>query len=421
MSSLSKGVHIETAEKIARGFSAVNTEIPALVPAEVAVPIHQETTEVNDLHIPPIQNSESPHKTPNNPPSPSDGLIVSPSDGLIVSPSDGLIVSPSDGLIVSPYQTSHQTPLQYVPLEGLNLAYNQACVLKNLISNSRGITNYRTVSEQTHIGIPSVREALSRLVVKGFMHKPVTVKNASFQGFSYILNKALCDRFLAAGGLSQDHYNGYQTIRRSDGLTLTPSDRLIEHSSSESLKDLKSTTTTTHYQTVRPSDSGNLKPSDDFILIGAIGAYWEGEGLGEGQAQKWCSQFKTEPQQMRQQLEWARYDLETNGKRSAVKKDTISWFFGYLRTTGGCFPRPINYKSPIETLAETIEKDLLQEREARIRLVAAETEQKFQQILADPAGNDYQNLYAQVSKLAKEVGGDILVHALRDVFQSRMG
>ncbi len=476
--SLNKGAHIETAEKIARGFSDVTDDIEieqapidSVVTESLIIKSSQISVDISSNDVPitstqPIQPQiEKVLIYPTH--TLSDGRIVEQSDSLTVgrcdgdtvkrsnsptvSQSDSETVGQSDHNTVRPpveqtvrqlhpqtvvqCQTHYQTPMHYVPLEVLNLAYNQACVLEALIDNKTGLTNYRAISDQTHIGIPSVREALSRLVVKGFMHKPVTVKNAAFQGFSYILNKALCDHFIAAGGLSQENYKDHQTIqqtvRPSDNVTVTHTNSQTAHSSSRFIEDLKPTTTSGH-QSVQPSDSltvrpsSNLpksqsdaeyiRPSDGFILTGAVGAYWEEEGLGEGQARKWCSQFETGPEQMRQQLDWARFDLEANGRRKEVKKDTISWFFGHLRTTGGCFPRPVNYKSPAEIRAESIEKDMAQEQEAKARLLAAEAEQKFQRILANPESMEYVLLYNQVNSFAKEEQGIILEHALRDIF-----
>jgi hypothetical protein len=121
---------------------------------------------------------------------------------------------------------------------------------------------------------------------------------------------------------------------------------------------------------------------------------------------------------MRQQLDWARYDLEANGRRGEVKKDPVSWFFGHLRTTGGCFPKPINYKSPLEIRVEAMENELAQEKALKERLATAEREQRFKKILSDPESAEYQALYSQVSSFAKEEGGEALTFSLRDAFFS---
>lgn len=469
--SLNKGAHVETAEKIARGFSDIpviasdrsdslttdnhNSETVLAAPSPVKSRI--PATNSNKFNFRKTQRSQQ-SIIAHSSTIPSDGHTVIPSDSSTVSqshsiteipsdrgairPSYGQAVAQSDGRIAglqlrsaSEHQTHYQTPIMFIPLEVLNLAYNQACVLEALIDNTVGITNYRAISEQTNISVPSVREAISRLVVKGFMHKPVIVKNAAFQGFSFVLNKSLCDHFITAGGLSQENYKHHQTVhqtvKQSNSTVVRQADCQTTHSSSKFYEDLKSTTTHSH-QTVKQSDQNaanqsNILPnatstnetiirSDGFILTGAIGAYWEEEGLGEGQAQKWCVQFETPPDLMRQQLDWARYDLEVNGRRSEVKKDTVSWFFGHLRQTGGCFPRPVNYKSPLEIRADALEKELAQERYAKERLAAAEIEQKFQQILANPQSEEYQKLFNQINEFAKEEGGMALEHALRDVF-----
>ena len=124
---------------------------------------------------------------------------------------------------------------------------------------------------------------------------------------------------------------------------------------------------------------------------------------------------------MKLQLEWARFDLENNGRRTDVKKDAVSWFFGHLRTTGGSFPRPVNYRSPAELRAEAIEQDLAREKDARERLVAAEIEQAFQKILADPEGQEYKALLSQTNEFAKDIGGLALETILREIFVKGMG
>lgn len=325
---------------------------------------------------------------------------------------DGQTVTLSGSNIVTQLhsQTHYQTPEHFVPLEVLNLSFNQAYVLQFLIKNEKGITSYRAISERTQVGRPSVREALSRLHIKGFVLKPVTVKSAVFQGFSYILNKTLCDHFINAGGLTQDRYRHHQTHPQ----TVSQPDGLRVHSS-KFFEDLKETTTSLS-QTVIPSDSTTKQAdctmvgqtenvaltSEGFVLTGAVGAYWSEEGLGEGQALKWCQEFDVEPNQMKQQLEWARFDLEANGRRNEIKKNIVSWFFGHLRKTSGCFPRPVNYKSPVEIRAEAFLQQQAIENAAQATIEAAEFDNKFQTFIADPAAFIYQKLLEQISNFAKE-------------------
>ncbi|MDA8417114.1 MAG: helix-turn-helix domain-containing protein [Betaproteobacteria bacterium] len=472
MASLNKGVHVDTAEKIARGFTPVPDEaaLPTPTVESIVVAVPDPIVEPVIIKQTPVVVSApqvvEPSVVLSKEPAPSDGLSVSPLDGDTVTQSDHDTVSPyiSQTVIpsdtksvtrsntqtvsgvhpqtVSQYQTVPQTVLGYIPLDVLNLAFNQACILEYLINNTSGITNARAISDTTHITIPSVREALQRLVAKGFMHKPVTMKNAAFQGFSYVLNKALCDHFINAGGLSQDNYRRHQTVHETvsgfEGATVRHSDGKTVHSSSNSLLESKNLTTTSSPDTVSPSKGEALTPSDPhittpskgdtltpsngFILTGGVGAYWEEEGLGEGQAQKWCSQFEIDPEQMKMQLDWARFDLEINGRRGEVKKDPVSWFFGHLRTTGGCFPRPVNYKSPIEIRAEALKVQQEKDLEAKASLESADFENRFQEFLKNPDSNLYNQLLSQVTSFAADQAKDgdrmAVEIELRDLFKA---
>jgi len=482
--SLSKGVHVDTAEKIARGLDPV-PDLPSLpLITETAIESSPEPlleSAIISNHIDPTPAIISNHE-----PQPLDRVSVTPLDGNTVNEYDsktvaqnnGFTVSQNDRVSVLPFsrdmvqrsggdtvkqfdgirhkqlhsktdsgegganhqtvsyhQTGPYTVSGYIPMSVLNLPYNQACVLEFLINNMSGLTNARSISETTKITIPSVREALLRLTDKGFMHKPVTVKNIDFQGFSYVLNKSLCDHFVSIGGLSKNKYIPHDTyphtVSATNSETVTQSVRETAHSSREFLEDLK-TTTTSPPETVLPSHGGTMAPptpmsiktSEGFILTGAVGAYWEEEGLGEGQAQKWCQQFETPPEQMRLQLEWARFDLENNGRRAEVKKDPVSWFFGHLRQTGGCFPRPVNYKSALELRAEAIELQAKKDEEAKALMAAADFESQFLKIISDPSSPQYQELFDQVSRFAKELFNDgdksALFIEMKDLLKNRL-
>lgn len=396
------------------------------------------------------------------PPSTIQQSHISPSDSL---PSDSQLyhgqTSPiieqghiSDGGI-SDHQNNQQnltnTFIQNIPQDVLSLPYNQAAVFEYLV-NAGGLTSMRAISDVTHVGVPSVKDAVSRLVRRGFLHNPVTIRSASFQGFSYVLNYRMVEYFMSAGGLEQTKYG---TIRPSNSppsdsqlshrdisnpmtveqstispLNSQPSDgQLVDgptvHSSSvfKESKDLTTTKTqaTVEPSTIRPSDTNLQTSTEAFVLTGIPGMFWEGEGLQEGQAKKWCEQFEMDPTQLRLQLEWARWDMETNNKRKEVRKDPISWFFGVLRATGGCYPRPANYKSPAEIRAEMMEQELAREKAAKDRLRVAELDQQFQQVLTDPAAESYQFLLSLVGGFEKEMGGEVLEKALRTVFLKQNG
>lgn len=233
----------------------------------------------------------------------------------------------------------YQTPPQTVPFDVLNLSFNQATILQFLLSKTNGLTNYAEIHASTNITMPSARDAVARLVSRGFMAKPQTYRSAAYQGMSFVLNKSLCDIFLSAGGLAKDRYQTMpQTVQQSDGHTVKPFDRQTNISSS-----LVSKATTLDHQTLIPSDSqtvrqseiDNIRPSDNFVLTGPEMGYWLDTGLQERHALAWRKEFEIEPDQLRMQLSWARWDLVENKKEDGIQ-NVINWLYGILRRTGGC-------------------------------------------------------------------------------------
>jgi len=295
----------------------------------------------------------------------------------------------------------------------IDLTPRQGAVLYYLLQTPDFICRRNDVSRDLKIPVPTIRDTIQLLTRKGFITKPTKFVYKNWQGFTYqIADEQLCARFLKARGGEFENLAQRQTlIPPTNQNQLQPTvDVITSHITSPSSSSfLENKTTTTK------------GPAGVKILSGAIGAYWEEEGLGEKQAQKWCEQFEVEPNVMRLQLEWCRFDLEENGKRDEVKKDKISFFFSRLRTTGGGYPRPVNYKSPVEIRAEAIEQDLLKEREAQERLIAAEDELKFQQILSNPDSVAYQSLLKQTNEFDREMGGTVLVNILRGIFQKGRG
>jgi len=288
----------------------------------------------------------------------------------------------------------------------------QGRVLLYLIT-AGGRTKRESISRDTGVNIATVKYSLRVFVKDGFISSTALDVNHTMRGFTYALNPHLCNEY-ASRILGSEfvpifhptnqpaHYPVHEPVGYPVNKPIfKPAHEPAHPFSSSSLYE-KTTTKT---------EPGNVN-----IFTGVIGAYWEEEGLSESQVSKWCQQFEVEPTVMKLQLEWARFDLENNDRRTDVKKDAVSWFFGHLRTTGGSFPRPVNYQSPAELRAEAIEQDLAREKNARERLVAAEIEQAFQRILADPDGQEYKALLNQTNEFAKDIGGQALETILREIF-----
>jgi hypothetical protein len=448
MAALNKGSHIETAEKIARGLPPIPEEEP--LPSS-DIPSNKTAEEERIVSIRNEDGNESSYVNKHDqditdkneeikraslktvrptsdrlPVRPSDGQTVIQSEGQTVKPFDSQTVARSNGQTVrqsNPQRhiPEYQTPPQTVPFDILNLSFNQATILEFLLSKTNGLTNYAEIHASTNITMPSARDAIARLVSRGFMSKPQTYRSAAYQGMSFVLNKSLCDIFLSAGGLARDRYQTMpQTVQQSDGHTVKPFDRQTDFSSS-----LISKATTITPQTLRPSDSqtitpsevDNIRPSDIFVLAGPEMGYWLDVGLQERQTLAWCKEFDLPHDHMRQQLSWARWDLIENKKEDGVQ-NTINWIYGVLRRTGGCYPRPDNYLSPDERRLRDLETETKRREEARDKINQAELDLEFQQILDDPKGAAYQKLIKQLSDFEKQSKGKVFEMGLRRVFQA---
>jgi hypothetical protein len=448
MAALSKGSHIETAEKIARGLTPIPEEEP--LPSSDITPnktIEEERNSPieNDDEIPSsIENKKHPAVSDLNeeikrnalktfkPTSdrltdkPSDGQTVKQSDGQTVIPYDGRTVKRSNGQTVRQSNTQihiqeYQTPPQTVPFDVLNLSFNQATILEFLLSKTNGLTNYAEINATTNITMPSARDAIARLVSRGFMAKPQTYRSAVYQGMSFVLNKSLCDIFLSAGGLARDRYQTmHQTVQPSDSPTVKPFNRQTDISSSivsQPTTIPPQTLIPSDSHTITPSDTNNIRPSDGFVLSGPEMGYWLDTGLQERQALAWCKEFDIPGDQMRQQLSWARWDLVENKKEEGVQ-NTINWLYGVLRRTGGCYPRPDNYLSPEERRLRDLEVEAKRRQEARDKISQAELDLEFQKILDNPKGSPYQKLLMQLNDFEKQSTGKVFEMGLRRVFQA---
>ena len=148
--------------------------------------------------------------------------------------------------------------------------------------------------------------------------------------------------------------------------------------------------------------------------------YWEDLGLQNRQAQKWCEQFNINPDDLRQQLAWARWDLVNNGKEAEVK-DPLNWFYGVLRNTAGCYPPAKGYQSPVEIRAARLRAQIDAEARARDDLATLETEAQFQAVLGNPEGVEYLKLLSGLPDAMSGIKGRALESILRERFFAREG
>jgi hypothetical protein len=281
-------------------------------------------------------------------------------------------------------------PYIYLPFTA-----KQGTVLLHLIQ-SGGVGQRMQIAQATGVTLATVKHTLRLAAARGYITGLRTFCQGGLRGFAATLDQVLCGEYLGRFSFSPDR----------------PLDKPVHRPilSSSSLKTKKLTTASIRLKSVNQSAE---------LLIGSTRMFWEGEGLQLKQAKTWCDQFDIEPAQLNQQLEWARHDLVMNNKASEVKKDCVSWFFGVLRKTGGCYPKPQNYKSPAEIRAEQIEQAAREAALARERQRVAEQELAFQEIMSDADGDAYQSLLADVSDFARDMGGKALDIALREAFELR--
>ena len=257
-------------------------------------------------------------------------------------------------------------------------------ILVYLFEVAGGFTNVDVLGRELDIACHTVRDSLLVLVNEGYLYlldKKKNSRNAP-AGFTYTMNNYLCSRYVAgvreSVRLSQGQTLGV-SIGRSAGLS---DERPFGYSS----------------RVVEKIEPAVTQP----VLSGAVGVYWEKVGLKESQAQKWCSLFGVDAEQMCQQLEWARFDLEANKRRETVTKDVISWFYDRLMITGGVYPRPANYRSAAELHAEAMRLQREVALSAKAKRAEIEFENSLQSFLADPKAPLYQELLGRVNSFALE-------------------
>ncbi|HIJ86606.1 MAG TPA: hypothetical protein HPP97_02855 [Desulfuromonadales bacterium] len=282
------------------------------------------------------------------------------------------------------------------------LSKEQGMILVYLYEVAQGCSNVETISRDLTIDSHTVRESLLVLVTEGYLYLLDKKRDSRVNpaGFSYRMNNYLCSRYAArvrgGGEPAQGHLPEVSIWRSERPASGAPIPQPIIFSSSVA-KEKQNPALQKEKVTETPA-----APAEPPVLSGAVAEYWQKEGLEEPLAQKWCATFGVEPEQMHQQLEWARFDLETNKRREIVKKDMISWFYDRLMITGGIYPRPANYRTAEELRAEALQHQHENDLSAQAKIVELEFENSLQAFLADPEAPLYQELLERVNSFALE-------------------
>ena len=271
----------------------------------------------------------------------------------------------------------------------------QSKVLIYLIAQG-GITQRDAISAATDVPLGTVKHSLIQLVKHGFISKPQYYVKAAFRGISYRINLQPCYDFLCLHGGE----NGPQ-----GDLTGQPTGQpdVSTYSSSKSFKD---------FSTTRKPDL--WKTLDDPEL-----GYWREVGLTEKQVLSWMGEMGLSVEVMDLCLRYARWDILFENK--SIEKP-LSFFYSVIKKNG-FYAKPDGYRSleqiRLEAVREAIqdrERVVAELQEARERKRQADHELRFQQMLADPLGPEYQSLFQGLNGFARGLKGKALEGALRGVF-----
>ena len=292
------------------------------------------------------------------------------------------------------------------------LTKDQGRILVYLYEVAHGCSNVETIRRELAIDSHTVRESLLVLVTEGYLYLLDKKRDSRFNpaGFSYKMNNYLCSRYASRarrGGWdqSQDQPSDASVWRAKGSSAGQPTTQPGIFTSSATKEKV---TPAVQKENVAPAvlkenvAPAVLKVKEAPVAAALVGAYWAKEGLEDSLALKWCSTFGVKPEQMHQQLEWARFDLETNKRRENIKKDMISWFYDRLMITGGAYLRPANYRTAEELRAETMPHQQEIDLSAQAKIVEIEFENSLRAFLADPEAPLYRELLAQVNSFALE-------------------
>ncbi len=441
--SLSKGVHVDTAERIKRGLQPVIEDpappCPSFLDAEkipldvisVNIPIAQKDNNTNNQTIKQSSgqaDNQSNNQTFEQTIKQSDNQSINQSNRQSNNQSLQQLNSQPDkqsneqSVNQSIEQTRGQTIEQAIeqsikqtasPIlsqttrqRWLPFNENQGKLLLFLYEKGGGLTNMDIVVRETGIAYGTARAGIDVLIREGYITYKARHNGHSFRGFEYSMNNHLCSLYATKiygtqseqtieqsnkqAGSQASKQTAWQSVGQSNKQTFTVV---------SSTKDLQSTTT-----------------ENTEILKDPELGYWREKGVNVRQLNAWSDEFEMPLEQVIQSLKYCRYDMVVlNHEEEKQISNPINWFYKVMQRSG-IYPKPGNYKTLAEIRAEQMEQAAREAAEARERQINAEHELAFQKILSDQRSLEYQQLLSKVNDFAKEVGGKALEAALREAF-----
>lgn len=423
--SLSKGVHIETAEKIAQGLPPIE-DLSTSISSACLEETDRKPDSVNSRHVsnePDIWPEDYPVNKPEHYPVGAGLQSGQPSDYSVNCPVHELVNSPDIEPVSSPvkYPVNTSTNLKAKEPVTFNdkivdpelwypFTEKQGRILLYLLQ-AGGRANRNNISSDTGINIATVKHTMRILAKDGYIGNVRLYVEHSRRGFSYTINQAMCAEFAArfSNHISTNYPAKHPVIDKHNKAPVYPvnsqahnPDRFSPPFSSSSDQNLSTTNS-----------------SDPEF------GYWADLGVTEKQLLNWEEEFQMTRSEILQFLRYCRYDLLNNPDRQEVKSPQ-NWFYKTVRKVGA-YPKPEGYKSLQELKIERerkeieeMEKQAQELAELRRKKQIAALDLRFQKILTEE-GDEYHALLAEVKDLAREVGGRVLELALRTKFFEQNG
>ena len=253
-----------------------------------------------------------------------------------------------------------------------------------LIGKKNQIGQRKEMCLVTGIAEGTARDAIRLLARHKFTTKPKKFHQGRFQGFSYSIDQALCDRFLKERwNQPSNQPTGQSALQLADRPTCSPA---VPFSSSSLLDN-----TTTEI------DIGAVLNNDPDL------EYWQKRNLSPTQAEDWAKELKMSPVIILESLRHCAFEMLQNEKDKPE-----NYFYAVIKKARN-YARPAGFKSHLEKQNE-IEQKILTEKEQAAkksqelynRRQQAERDKIFWDMMNDPDGDLYKQCLEQMSKFDKK-------------------
>ncbi|BBO86752.1 hypothetical protein DSCO28_73180 (plasmid) [Desulfosarcina ovata subsp. sediminis] len=268
-------------------------------------------------------------------------------------------------------------------------------------------TRLQDISKNTNVPYGTVRKALERLHKNNCISKPQKIRIGQWQGLQIELLE-----------------NGREWVRHSGTLKDSPKDTLRDGRSSghsggqsyeQSLISSSSLNKTTTYQNFEKILETNPE----------LG-YWKSKGLTSKQMASWVEKFSLTTEDLVQSLCFCRFSLVDNGVEELKKiRDPLDWIFKILERSGA-HPKPKDYKSHQERLVDRelervkeIQRQAEALKKARLDMVKAENDLKFENMLQDENSDEYKACYEKIPSMfrnKKRKGTSAFIQSMKKAY-----